>query len=74
MGRPLRISYPNAFYHVTARGNERQNIFRSNKDRERFLEYLESATERYIVDRVKKQLKTDKKLKMKINKIEQKRS
>ena len=27
MGRPLRIEYPDAFYHITARGNERQNIF-----------------------------------------------
>jgi hypothetical protein len=27
MARPLRISYPNAFYHVTCRGNERRAIF-----------------------------------------------
>jgi len=47
MGRPLRIEYPDAFYHVTARGNERQNIFKSDRDRERFLGYLESAIERY---------------------------
>jgi putative transposase len=47
MGRPLRIGYLNAFYHITARGNDRQKIFRSNKDRERFLGYLESASERY---------------------------
>ena len=47
MGRPLRIEYPDAFYDITARGNERQNIFRSNRDRERFLGYLESASDRY---------------------------
>jgi putative transposase len=47
MGRPLRIEYHDAFYHITARGNDRQNVFRTNKDRERFLEYLESAYERY---------------------------
>ncbi|MBN2060037.1 MAG: transposase, partial [Deltaproteobacteria bacterium] len=47
MGRPLRIEYPDAFYHITARGNEQQDIFRNNKDRERFLGYLESASERY---------------------------
>ena len=41
MGRPLRIEYPGAFYHITARGNERKNIFKSNRDRERFLGYLE---------------------------------
>ena len=27
MGRPLRIEYPDAFYHITARGNERQSIW-----------------------------------------------
>ena len=47
MARPLRIIYPGAFYHVTSRGNERKAVFRSKRDREKFLEYLESATERY---------------------------
>ena len=47
MARPLRITYPGAFYHVTSRGNERKDIFKSKRDRERFLEYLESATQRY---------------------------
>jgi len=26
MARPLRINYPGAFYHVTSRGNEREDI------------------------------------------------
>ena len=47
MARPLRIEYPGAFYHITARGNERKDIFRSVRDREQFLCYLQSATERY---------------------------
>ncbi|RNC67441.1 MAG: hypothetical protein ED859_14510 [Desulfuromonadales bacterium] len=47
MARPLRIEYPGAFYHVTSRGNEQKDIFKSRKDREKFLEYLASATERY---------------------------
>ncbi|MFH2218664.1 MAG: transposase [Pseudomonadota bacterium] len=47
MARPLRINYPGAFYHVTSRGNERKNVFKSNRDREKFFEYLESATQRY---------------------------
>lgn len=47
MGRPLRIEYPGAYYHVTARGNEQRDIFKSRADRERFLAYLASATERY---------------------------
>ena len=47
MARPLRITYPGAFYHVTSRGNERKDIFKSKRDREKFLEYFESATKRY---------------------------
>ena len=47
MARPLRIEYPGAFYHVTSRGNERKPIFKSVRDREAFLGYLESATSRY---------------------------
>ena len=47
MARPLRIAYPGAFYHITSRGNERKDIFKSQRDREKFISYLESATERY---------------------------
>nr|WP_321532128.1 transposase [uncultured Desulfuromonas sp.] len=47
MARPLRIEYAGAFYHVTSRGNERKAIFKSQKDREKFLSYLESAVTRY---------------------------
>ena len=47
MARPLRINYPGAFYHITSRGNERKAVFKSKRDREKFLEYLESATLRY---------------------------
>jgi len=47
MARPLRISFEGAFYHVTSRGNERKAVFKSKRDREKFLEYLETATERY---------------------------
>ena len=47
MARPLRIEYVGAFYHVTSRGNEQRDIFRDPKDREKFISYLESATQRY---------------------------
>jgi len=47
MARPLRITYPGAFYHITSRGNERKAVFKSKHDRTKFLEYLGSATERY---------------------------
>ncbi len=47
MARPLRIEYPGAYYHITSRGNERKNIFRTKKDRDKFLSYLKSAYLRY---------------------------
>ena len=47
MARPLRIEFPGAIYHVTSRGNEQKAVFKSQRDREQFLSYLESATERY---------------------------
>jgi hypothetical protein len=37
MARPLRIAYPGAYYHITARGNEQKDIFKSQRDREKFL-------------------------------------
>jgi putative transposase len=40
MSRPLRLEYPGALWHVTARGNERKPIYRDDADRERFLEVL----------------------------------
>src|SRR5262245_61687017 len=47
MARPLRIEYPGAFYHATSRGNEQKDVFKSHKDREKFLAYVESAVVRY---------------------------
>lgn len=47
MARPLRMEYPGAFYHVTSRGNEKKDVFLSRSDGERFLSYLEGATERH---------------------------
>ena len=47
MARPLRIEFPGAFYHVMARGNEKQSIYRDCRDRDKFLKYLETAKERY---------------------------
>ncbi len=39
MARPLRIEYPGAFYHVTVRGNARQDIFVDDEDRRRWATY-----------------------------------
>jgi putative transposase len=40
MARPIRVEFPGAVYHVMARGNERREIFRDDRDRQRFLETL----------------------------------
>ncbi len=47
MARPLRILYAGAFYHVTARGNEKKTIFKHDADYEKFLSYMEAVVERY---------------------------
>jgi REP element-mobilizing transposase RayT len=47
MGRPLKIEFPGAVYHVTARGNARQTIFHDDKDRSVFLEVLGKVIARH---------------------------
>ncbi len=47
MARPLRIEYPGALYHVTARGNARADIYLGDGDRRLFLDLLAQAAERY---------------------------
>ncbi len=49
MSRPLRIQYPGALYHVTARGNERKPIVRDDKDRWLFIRVLEDMVESHDV-------------------------
>ncbi len=43
MARPPRLLYKDARYHVTCRGNARQDIFLTDEDRERFLEQLRDS-------------------------------
>ncbi len=47
MARPLRIEAPGHFFHVLARGNAKQPIFLDDDDRERFLETVGEALERF---------------------------
>ncbi len=47
MARPLRIEYPGAVYHLTARGNARQAVFLDDGDRAGFLELLGRVVERF---------------------------
>jgi REP element-mobilizing transposase RayT len=49
MARPLRIQYPGAVYHITCRGNARQNIYKDNEDRKRFLELLTESQKIYSI-------------------------
>ena len=46
MARPLRIEVAGGWYHVTARGNQRQRLYTDRKDRIDFLELLEGLAER----------------------------
>jgi REP element-mobilizing transposase RayT len=47
MARSLRIQYGGAFYHVTARGNEKKRIYFSNVDYEKFKYYIIRAQDKY---------------------------
>jgi REP element-mobilizing transposase RayT len=47
MSRPLRIELENAYYHVTARGNRRNVIFRTDSDRLTWLDILAETCERF---------------------------
>jgi putative transposase len=49
MARPLRIQYENACYHVTCRGNARQDIFLDEGDRKKFLECAARSLDIYQV-------------------------
>jgi len=43
MSRPIRIEFPDALYHVTARGDRREDIFEDDADRQIFLSTLEQV-------------------------------
>jgi len=52
MPRSLRVQYPGAVYHIMARGNQGQAVFRDDRDRKRFLATLGEACGKtgWIVD------------------------
>lgn len=47
MARKLRIEYPGAFYHVMARGNNREFILQNDEDKELYLYLIKKYKERY---------------------------
>ena len=46
MARPLRLEFPGALYHVTARGNRQESIYQDDKDRRKFLVLLGDVCDR----------------------------
>lgn len=47
MARPLRIEFPGAVYHVTARGDRREDIFVDDEDRHALIEVVAQALSRF---------------------------
>lgn len=46
MARPIRLEFPGAIYHVTTRGNEGDDIFVDDEDRQQFLTVLGEVVSR----------------------------
>jgi REP element-mobilizing transposase RayT len=47
MSRSIRIEFPDALYHVTARGDRREAIFEDDQDRQTFLLILEKTVTQF---------------------------
>ena len=50
MARQVRLDYPNTFYHVLSRGNERRDIFWEQGDYERFTETIGNLVDRFDLE------------------------
>jgi REP element-mobilizing transposase RayT len=50
MSRPLRIQFPNAWYHVLNRGRRREHIYKSKEDFFSFLDLLKEASTMFTVN------------------------
>jgi len=40
MARPLKIEFPNALYHITSRGDRREDIYEDDEDQKTFLDIV----------------------------------
>ena len=47
MARPLRIEFPGGLYHLTSRGDRREDIYLNDADRQRWLDLLGEVCVRY---------------------------
>ena len=73
MSRPLKIQYPDAWYHVMNRGRRREEVYIDKGDYIAFIELLHEASEVFnvgayssvssVVNRTGSQLQTDSRLK-----------
>jgi putative transposase len=50
VARPIRIDYPDTFYHILSRGNERRNIFYNDTDYLKFLEVLGETGRKFHIE------------------------
>ena len=42
MTKPLRLEFEGALYHITSRGDRRENIYETDEDRQVFLSLLDA--------------------------------
>jgi len=47
MSRPIRIEFPDALYHITSRGDRREDIFEDDDDRRAFLHTLAQVVDQF---------------------------
>ena len=47
MSRPLRLEFADALYHVTSRGDRREDIYHDDADRQAWLNVLAQVCERF---------------------------
>jgi putative transposase len=47
MARPLRLEFAGAVYHVTSRGDRREDIFLNDEDRQEWMRVLGLVCERF---------------------------
>ena len=48
MARKPRIEYPGALFHIIARGNNREDIFHDDEDRENYLPKLRDVVDKML--------------------------
>jgi putative transposase len=47
MSRPLRLEFPDALYHITSRGDRREDIYEDDVDRIEHLKIFSSVIDQF---------------------------